>query len=307
MRKCGYLFLGLCIILLSSCGKGVAPEQSKDYIYYVNTEYTGLVKQEYNIPDQSAKEQIENMLQELMKETDTIEYRSPCPESVEINSWKLQDSDLEIDFNKAYEDMDATTELLLRAAVVQSLVQIESVDYVRFTIAGQPLKNQEETEVGYMSLDTFVTNTGSSLHTYQDGDIRLFFANSAGDELVEEELNVRYNSNMSVEKLIVEELLKGPSMKGSRPVISPETKVLGVSVREGICYVNLDEEFLETNYKVSPQVTIYALVNSIVEAGEVSQVQILVNGETDVTYKDSISLEKPFTRNLEIIKKEDRD
>lgn len=308
MRRCKRLsmlmIVCLCVLFLYGCGKGQIPEGSKNYIYYVNTEGTALVNEEYTISGEDINEQIKDMLRELQKETDSIDYKSAYPENISINKWELKDSDLELDFSKAYNDLNVTEELLLRAATVQTLVQLGKVDYVQFTIEGKPLCDKEGNEVGYMSRDTFVKNTGSSLHSYQDGNIDLFFANKSGDKLIEEEVNVRYNSNMSVEKLIVEQLMKGPSTSEAYPTISPGTKLLGVSVRDGICYVNFDEGFLEMSYKVSPQVTVYSIVNSIIEGGEVGQVQILINGEADVTYQESISLEKPFSRNLEIIEED---
>lgn len=297
----------LCVFLLGGCATGKVPEGNTDYIYYVNTEGTGLVKEDYNIAGDSLEEKIEDVLEALQTETDSIDYISAYPQNVHIKEWKLKDSDLEIDFEKTYQEMNTTEELLLRAATVRSLVQIAGVDYVRFTVDGESLKDGENNEVGYMSKETFVGNTGSSLHSYQDGNIRLFFANKAGDKLVEEEVNVRYNSNMSVEKLIIEQLLKGPSVDGAYPTIAPGTKILGVAVKDGICYVNFDEGFLNTAYNVSPQVTIYSVVNSIIEGGVTSQVQILINGEASTKYQGSISLEKPFERNLEIIEKEEKD
>lgn len=42
-------------------------------------------------------------------------------------------------------------------------------------------------------------------------------------------------------------------------MISPNTEVRSVSVKDGICYVNFNEEFLNTDYKVDPYVTIYAI------------------------------------------------
>ncbi|MGN1167027.1 MAG: GerMN domain-containing protein [Lachnospiraceae bacterium] len=297
----------LCVLLLTGCARGKVPEGSTDYIYYVNTEGTGLVKEEYTIEGESLKEKIENVLSDLQKETDSIDYKSAYPQNVSVKGWELNDSDLEIDFGATYKKMNTTEELLLRAATVQSLVQISGVDYVRFTIEGKPLKDADNNEIGYMSREKFVDNTGNSLHSYQDGNLRLFFANKKGDKLVEEEVSVRYNSNMSVEKLIVEQLLKGPSVDGAYPTIPPGTKILGVAVRDGICYVNFDEGFLNTAYNVTPQVTIYSVVNSIVEGGLASQVQILVNGEVNAKYHGSISLEKPFERNLEIIEKKEKD
>lgn len=111
---------------------------------------------------------------------------------------------------------------------------------------------------------------------------------------------MRYNSNMSVEKLVVEQLIKGPSMQEHQPVLPPETKLLGISVKDGICYVNFDDQFQSSVYGVNPELAIYSLVNSIVEAGNASQVQISVNGETDMKYQGVIDLSKPLSRNLDL-------
>ena len=78
-------------------------------------------------------------------------------------------------------------------------------------------------------------------------------------------------------------------------------------MKDNICYVNFDEGFLNTTYPVEPKITIYSIVNSIVEGGGASQVQILVNGETDVKYQGSISLSKPFSRDLDMIEEKERE
>lgn len=303
-----YFMIIFCLgIFLGGCGRGTMPDRNKTYIYYVNADGTGLVQEDYELPDGDVREQIAIILKKLRSETDSIEYNSVYPEYVSIKNWQLTDSDLEIDFSDSYKQMDAATELLLRAATVHTLEQVNGVDYIKFTIEGEELRNSEGEEVGYMDHDSFVENTGSSLHSYQEGSLDLFFANKAGDRLTEEVVNVRYNSNMSVEKLIIEQLIKGPSMEGACPTLPPETKVLGVSVRDGICYVNFDEGFLNMDYKISPEVRIYSVVNSIIAGGETGQVQILINGETDVTYEGDISLEKPLSRNLEIVEEKEKD
>lgn len=305
-HRCFMVILCLCL-LLGGCGQGTMPDGNKTYIYYVNADGTGLVQEDYELPDGNIREQIAAILEELRRETDSIEYKSAYPEYVRIQEWQLTDSDLEIDFSDSYKQMDAATELLLRAATVHTLEQVNGVDYIKFTVEGKGLRNSEGEEEGYMNHDSFVENTGSSLHSYQEGSLKLFFANKAGDKLTEEVVNVRYNSNMSVEKLITEQLIKGPPMEGAYPTLPPDTKVLGVSVRDGICYVNFDEGFLNMDYKISPEVRIYSVVNSIVAGGETGQVQILVNGETDITYEGDIRLEKPLSRNLEIVEEKEKD
>ena len=144
-------------------------------------------------------------------------------------------------------------------------------------------------------------NSGSALHSYQDATLKLYFSNETGDALKEETVTVKYSSNVSMEKLIVEQILKGPSQSGEYPTLNPDTKVLGVTVKEGICYVNLDENFLNVTYDVTPEVAIYSLVNSLIEGTDASKVQISVNGETKVSYMDSLDLSEPLKMNGNLV------
>ena len=71
-----------------------------------------------------------------------------------------------------------------------------------------------------------------------------------------------------------------------------------------VSYTHLDV-YKRQDYKVDPYVTIYALVNSIVENCAAGQVQILVNGETKVTYQSSVDLSQPFAADYDYVEKKD--
>ncbi len=47
-------------------------------------------------------------------------------------------------------------------------------------------------------------------------------------------------------------------------------------------------------------IPIYSIVNSLSEISTVSKVQITVNGSQEVMFRDAISLNTQFERNLEI-------
>lgn len=296
-----------CLLLLGGCKKQDKLEKGGPRIYYVNVDGTGLVEESYEITGDTVEAEVKDVLKAMKEEPDSIEYKSAFPENVSVKNWKLEEDRLVLHFNKEYKKMNISSEILFRAAVVKSLTQITGIDYVEFYIEEKPLTDRDGNAVGYMHADDFVQNTGSSLHSYQTGNLNLYFANAKGDGLVKKEVTVRYNSNMSVEKLIVEQLIKGPSMSGAYPTISPETRLLGVSVKDHICYVNFDEEFLNTVYQIDPKMTIYSIVNSIAEGEEVSSVQILVNGEEDVVYQDRVDLSKPFPRDLSYVEEEKKD
>lgn len=306
MRKKVKRGMLLCLaglfLLLSGCGKGKEPKAGGYRVYYLNTEETQLVEEYCESSAEDVESRVSEVLELLKKEPETIEYKSVFIGGVEVKSWELQETKLSLHFNAAYEELDIASELLLRASVVQSLVQISGVDYVRFYIEEQPLSDMSGKEIGYMRAEDFVQNTGSTLHSYQTADLRLYFSDKKGSALEAEEVSVRYNSNMSIEKLIVEQLMKGPSTQDRKAVIPSGTKLLGVSVRENVCYVNFDEGFLNVAEQVNPKITVYALVNTIVDGGDCNQVQLLVNGETNITYQEIIDLSKPLSKAPELIK-----
>lgn len=305
VKRCMLLCLAGLLLFSGGCKKGKEPKAGGYRIYYLNTEETQLVEEYCESSADDVESRVSEVLELLKEEPETIEYKSVFIGGVEVRDWELQETKLSLHFNEAYAKLDAASELLLRASVVQSLVQVSGVDYVRFYIEDQPLSDMEGREIGYMRAEDFVQNTGSTLHSYQTADLRLYFSDKKGSALEAEEVSVRYNSNISMEKLIVEQLMKGPSSQDRKAVIPSGTKLLGVSVRENVCYVNFDEGFLNVAEQVNPRITVYALVNSIVDGGECSQVQILVNGETNITYQEIIDLSKPLSKDPELTREDE--
>ncbi len=289
------------MLMLAACGRGKEPGGSGTYLYYVSADGTTLVEKPYELRGDTPEEEMENYLKKMKKEPESIDYKSAVPADLKIQKAEFQNGRITIDFDADYTKLDSSQELLLRAALVRGLGQIAGVTGVEILVAGEPLKDRGGEPVGAMRPEDFIQNIGSSLHSYQMGDLTLYFANEKGDKLVREEVSVRYNSNMSIEKVIVEQLIKGPASEGAYPLLSEETNVLGVSVKDHICYVNLDEDFLNNTCPVDPRLTIYAIVNSIVGAGNVSEVQISVKGETDLKYMSSIDLSKPFSGDLTLV------
>ena len=295
----------LCMLFLTGCKADKEQEVEGTGIYYFNTEGTGLIKTKYKIKGESVQEKIDNLIKELTQETESVDYKSPFPKDVEIEKWEMQGSMIDIYFNVNYNKMESAAKVLLRAAMIQTLTQIPEVEYVSFFAAGHPITDDSGKEIGYQSEEDFVQNIGSTLHSYQKRELTLYFADKEGKKLVGEKVSVRYNSNISLEKLIVEELIEGPMSSELKATFSNKTKILGVSVKDGICYVNFDENFLSNDVALDPNMTVYSLVNSIVQGGFSTKVQILVNGEANVKYQETVNLSQPFSRNLEMIEEEE--
>ena len=72
-------------------------------------------------------------------------------------------------------------------------------------------------------------------------------------------------------------------------------------MKDRICYVDFDSTFLTQIYNVTSDVAIYSIINSLAELSSVNKVQISINGDTNVNYKENISLSTVFERNLELV------
>ena len=139
-----------------------------------------------------------------------------------------------MDFSGQYLNIKRIQEKLVRAAVVQSLVRVEGINAVRFTVEGEPFTDSSGTETGLMNEDDFVGNTSSSPSSYQTDTLTLYFANQEGDKLVEQKISVRYSSNVSKDKLIVEKLMQGPAGNSAGPTINPNANLLSVTTKDEI-------------------------------------------------------------------------
>lgn len=282
----------LCFLLLAfSVGCGAKEKQGNDmYVYYVNADGNALMEEVFPAMDiEEALHKIQNL--------------SVFPVKLEITEFKQNGNCQEIYFNENYLQMSKGSEVLLRAAVVKTLVQIEGVEYVSFFVGDKPLADQEGNPVGMMNAESFVQNTGSSVNSYQTTDLVLYFSDKDGTTLKEvRKSDVRYNANTSIEKLVVEQLMKGTSSSSAQSTIPKTTKLLGISVKEGICYVNFDSKFVQDSYDLNPEVAIYSIVHSIIANGTVSQVQILIDGASDVIYKNSVDLSRALEWKADLIK-----
>ncbi|MDE7063173.1 MAG: GerMN domain-containing protein, partial [Lachnospiraceae bacterium] len=262
---------------------------------------TRIVEQPCDLEGNNTTEMVQEMLSALDTDVDSAEYQKPLSGNVNIVSYRLDNAQLSLVFNEAYNKMDTAEEVLCRAAVVRTMVQIPGVDCVSFYIGDAPLVNKDGTVIGLMTQENFVENPGDQINSIRTARLQLYFANPEGDGLVLTEQEVEYSSNISKEKLIMENLLAGPTDKNVRATIPAGTKLVSVATTNGTCFVTLDSGFLNQNYEIQEAIVIYSIVNSLSEVSTVSRVQISINGETNGVYRNSFPLNQLYERNLSYV------
>lgn len=301
-RATGLILLVFLLLpgVLAGCGEK-KDEVSDYYIYYLDKDKTKTVAEGYELEASDTEGSIKEMLKALSEDTNSPDYQKAMPKGVRVNEWKLENAQLYLYFNNAYGEQDNISEVLCRAAIVRTLTQIEGVDCISFYVGDSPLVDANGTPIGLMTAESFVENPGEQINAILSSEITLYFSSEDGTKLVAETQEVHYSSNVSVEKLIMEQLLKGPKSSELRSAIPQGTKLVNVSVLDGVCFVNLDENFLNQNYEVAEPIVIYSIVDSLVELPNVNKVQISVNGDSDMVYRDKYDLNVIYDRNLDYL------
>ena len=297
---CVLLIFLLLLSTVVACGEK-KQKTSDYYIYYLDKDKTKIVAEGFEPEASDTKGMIKEMLKALSKNTNSPDYQTAMPEEVKVNDWNLENAQLRLYFNNAYGEMDNVAEVLCRAAVVRTLTQIKGVDCISLYVGDSPLIDANGAPVGLMTAESFVENPGEQINAILSSEITLYFANKDGTKLVPEVQEVHYSSNISMEKLIMEHLLKGPENKELRSAVPQGTKLVSVSVLDGVCFVNLDEGFLDQNYEISEPIVIYSIVDSLVELPNINKVQIAVNGDSDKVYRDKYDLSVMYDRNLDYL------
>jgi len=299
----------LISVLMTGCGEKKT-EESDYYIYYMNQDMTGLEMVAYE-PETEADDTeglIEEFLDLIDEGTDRVEYQRLYPDNVELERYEYSENHLELYFNTAYSEMSVVQEALSREAVVETMLQISDIAGVSFYVDGEPLADANGDLVGVMTLESFLDNPSEALNNIQTAELTLYFASMDGTSLVRETQYVYYySSNISTEKLVMEQLLEGPVSDDAQSAIPSDTGLISVSVMDGACMVNLDENFLVQNYDIQEDVVIYSIVNSLAELSTVDTVQIAVNGENNMVYRQDLSLQDFYTADPDLVTEQVED
>jgi germination protein M len=297
------LVLAICLIvsLLCACARGEQAQEGEVTLYYFNTNRTGLEEVSYTLTSSNAYDAAREVWACLQYPTTLGTYLASVPQNIEVRSAILKEKRLSLDLSEEYLEIPSLEEKLVRAAVVQSLTQIAGIDEIRLTISGDELRKANGEAVGVMTGEQFLNEDEIFLQETQVQELCFYIADEEGEQLIPTQVTIAYDKNTPKERAIVEQLKQGFGEEGAGAMLHSNTSILGVTTVDGICYVNFDQEFLTSKMNVRPEVTIYAIVNSLIENTDAQQVQITVEGERSNSYLGVLDLSNPLSMNLELV------
>ncbi len=301
-RWIGFLLAVLILLVLSGCNSD-DPELTEDTyaVYYQGKEAYSLTTENREITGADIQEMSFKLL-EAMKQPEQVQNSSLFTKSDLVSRITLEQGDLlNVYMTEQYSQLSVANEVLLRAGIVKTLVQLDGVRYVAIYVNEQPLIDATGKTVGIMSAESFMDSRGENLSNYEQVMLTLYYGNETGTGLIETERETTISGTFSKERQVVNALLAGPETEGLLGTMPQGTSLISVTVKNNICHVNFSSGFLIGDLAVSPYVTIYSLVNSLTALSNISKVQIMVEGDSSKKFYETIPLDVPFERNLDYV------
>lgn len=291
----------LVLLLLWGCTTKTVEEKKEDtyVLYYTDAQRYTLTTEEREVKGASIQEIAFNILSAMQTPETVGNYSLLTVDGLVKRVNQDADNILGVYMTEEYSKLSVSDGVLLRAGIVKALIQLDGIEYVSIYVNEQPLTDSLGNAVGIMSANSFLDSKGENLSNYQQVTLTVYYGDTTGSKLVETEIESTISSSFSKERQVVNALIQGPEDSSLLSTMPAETGLISVSVKNKICYVNLDKSFLTGTLETNPYVTIYSLVNSLTELSTISKVQIMVDGDSSVKFREIIPLDAPFERNLD--------
>ena len=287
------------VFLLTGCSHKTEKLNTK--LYFLNSEKTGVEYEEREIFYTSQDDIIKLILDEFLKGPEETDLRTIAPANLTVNEVIVNNNLVVVDFSENFVLEDNADNLLLRTCVVNTLTSVNGIDNVLILVNGDNLIDVNGDVVGIIKKSDIVSEQELTQET--DALLTLYFAVGDYAALAAETREVTISQNETAEMKIMKELIKGPEKKNYQKTIPTETKILSVETKDGVCFVNLSQEFISKNLGgISAQtLSVYSIVNSLTELEMVDKVQFLIEGQKVDTFIDMV-FNEPFIADERLVR-----
>lgn len=307
MKRCitifGLLLLSVALIL-SGCrgGKTTGNDVFQAEVYYINGASSDLVAEIVTVPDTSKKAQLKYLIDKLISPPEG--NISPLNDGTMLNSVTIEDDIAIVDFSKEFETKDDLKNTLAPAAVAQTLCSLDYISGVHILVNGADALGTDGKPLGIIRESDLVINQDGDPSGIPQTTLTLYFGDEYAEYLVPERRVVEIPAGDTVEKIVVQELLKGPTAATAIKTIPAEVKLLSIETKDSVCFVNFSKEFVEKHSggTAAEQLTVFSIVNSLTELGTIDRVQFLVEGKKRDEFIH-MTFNEPIFRNRTIIHK----
>lgn len=247
-------------------------------LYYVSPDRKYLIRETVTAHHTEPEELAMHLLDQLSKPPAGKGLRSALPVGTNFLSVTIDDGLCTVDvndqfLNRRYFSLPAQCLSLL--SVVNTLTAIDEIDRVEFTVEGNILIRYGSLSIpGPLVRDERCI--GPIRTSLGEQEATLYLVHSSDGQLIPIPARLRPGISTPLADLVVRQLLADTGENGIRSYIPGGTRLLDLTINDGLCVVDLSGEYLS-----QPENLLYSgrvLAASLCALEDIDAVQILVNG-----------------------------
>ncbi len=278
-RRLSAILLGvLCLFLTTACRPEVPDLTSGQYldIYYrVNASDANEVDgvRALSLPVDDADNLMQRAVDLLLAPPQDERLLSPFPSDTRRLDTSLEDGRLTVNLSAPYGTMTGVSLTMANACATLTLCELEGVRELVLLAEGTPYAVRP-----VLTPSDFLTE--DLIGTSMDRTLMLYFVNPETGDIQAEYRTILMREYEPVHRYVMEELLNGPKTAGLSPLTTTGESLLGISLQNGICYVNMPSAFYENIAPETYAQTLDAICFALTELPNIQAVQFNADGQT---------------------------
>ncbi len=271
-------------LLLTSCSLNKSNSFSCELFYLSNKKSPSIVEKKTTFNCNTLEEAVTQAFNHL-SDSALTDYDVLLPGGIELKAVSISNKTCSLTLSEEYLKLSDYANSLTDMCITKTMCSFADIDKVKI-ICGDKIFEFEESD--------FLL---SAPRTYYDSfTANLYFTGPKSTVLIPESRKVIISPETSLENNVLSALLSGPVSRELKSPIPAGTSLNGVSADNGICVVDLSDEFINnlSHTQIDECLAIYSIVNTLTELPNIENVLFLVNGLPcdEFLYFD---LRQPFT------------
>lgn len=259
---------------------GLDQSRQEFTVYYTDSQRRYLIAEEIMVNLATEDDVIACLVEALMNPPENSGLYSTLPRRTKLLDYSVDNGICTINFSSELERngfSDCEAQRLTLLSVVNTLTQMEEIQQVEFAAEGNLLVSYKTLTISEPFV--FDENVIGPVRTgMNEFDVTLYLSNGTEELLAAVPTRVRHSSGISQPEQVIQALLNYPPANSLFSTIPAGTRVHGVTVSDGVCHVDLSEEFLSNETHLIRSVR--SIVASVCSLDGIIGVQITVEGQT---------------------------
>lgn len=227
------------------------------------------------------EDDLDAILELYFRGPESRELENLIPEDCPVPTWEREGDTLRLYFDQELADLGGVELTLAAACLSRTFLTLTGCERLILTADGRRLNGETAMELTLEGLslrdDSMDQLRGEHTVYYADRERRYLIGQSVSFDLTNRE---------ELPQLLLEQMRTAPEGAELRSLIPNNTQINSVSIEDGLCSVDLSQEFLSNRFysHTGQLLTLQGIVNTLCTLSEIDRVEFSVEGDLLVRY-----------------------